>query len=102
MRELIRHLYIETEGAEVLELRYYLLSQESDSVFSCEAQGGILYGVSVSVATNKLDAPEYVEVSDNGLTYLKSEALDFINEIADASVTPESFFVIVDEYVAGF
>lgn len=99
MRELIRHLYIETERAEVLELKYYLLSQESDSVFSCEAQGGILYGVSVSAAVCKSDIHDYVEVSDNGLTYLKSEALDFINEIADASVTPESFFAIVDEYV---
>jgi len=100
MRELIRQCKIEAESAETLELKYYLLSQESESFFSCEAMEGTLYGVSVSA--REPNAPEYREMSDNGLTYIKSEALDFINEIADAHVTPESFLSIVDEYVGSF
>ena len=102
MRELIRLCHVETEDSGILELRYYLLSQESESTFSCEAIEGTLYGVSVSATSDKMGEPKSCEASDYGLTYLKTEALDFINEIADASVTPESFLAIVDEYVGGF
>jgi len=98
MKELIRFCQLETEDKEALELRYYLLSQESDSVFACEAVGGILYGVSISIVPHGVDELDSVEVSDHGLTYLKSEALDLINEMADALVTPESFFAIIDDY----
>jgi len=102
MRELIRRCHIESQDAKTLELRYYLLSQDSDSIFLCEAHGGALYGVSVSSIERESGTPIYREESDNGLTYLKGEALDFIDEIADAHVTPESFLSIVDEYVGGF
>lgn len=96
MRELIRRCEITTENAEVLELRYYLLSRESESLFSCEASEGMLYGVSISMTGKNGD---YTEESVAGFSYLKSEAVDFINEIADAYVTPESFLHIVDEYI---
>ena len=98
MRELIRCHKISTEKSELLELKYYLLSQESDSLFSCEACEGMVYGISVSAA----DTLGYTEESDVGITYLKNEAIDFINEIADAFVTPASFLSVVDEYVGGF
>jgi len=100
MRELIRQCKIEADGSGGVELKYYLLSQDSDSLFSCEAMDGMLYGVSVSA--REPNAHEYREMSDSGLTYIKSEALDFINEIADALVTPESFLSVVDEYVGSF
>ena len=102
MRELIRYCEVETEETEVLELRYYLLFQESDNFLSCEAHEGVLYGVSVSAAIRGNGKRNYIEVSDNGLTYLKSEAIDFINEIADACVTPESFLCVIDDYVGAF
>jgi len=101
MRELIRLCKVEAQGTEVLELRYYLMSQKSDSLFSCEAVGGELYGVSVSAMVRTSGKPNFSEASDVGFTYLKSEAIDFINEIADAYVTPESFLCVVDEYVGG-
>ena len=98
MRELIRRHEITTEKSEPLELRYYLLSQKSDSVFSSEACEGMVYGISVSAA----DVVGYSEASDVGITYIKNEAIDFIHELADAFVTPASFLSVVDEYVGEF
>ena len=98
MRELVRHQEVLTQDAKVLELRYYLLSRESDSLLSCEAVEGMLYGVSVSAQTDT----DYTEELCAWFSYLKSEAIDFINEIADASVTPTSLLCIVDEYMEAF
>jgi len=106
MRELIRQCEIKIGEESTLELRYYLLSQEADCNFSCEAPEGMLYGVAlcaiVSSKGAELLTPHYTEVSEVGFSYLKSESLDFINEIADACVTPESFIHIIDEYIGIF
>jgi len=100
-RELIRENKIAVEktnsnlSLEEATLRYYLLSRPAESLFSCECSEGLVYGVAVTINGG-------VETLDPGFSYLRSEAVDFINEIADALVTPVSFLSLVDEYVGIF
>ena len=101
MRELICRCEVLLEEAKVMELTYYLLSQKAESLFSCEATEGMVYGVSV-VADCPGEGGFYTYAAEPGLSYLRNEALDFIYEIADAKVTPAGFLAIVDEYVSIF
>jgi len=101
MRELIRKCEIPLESTEVMELSYYLLNQKSDSLFLCEATEGVVYGVSVTAGFPG-EETSYTCETDMGFSYLRSEAVDFIHEIADANVTPTTFLAVVDEYVGSF
>ncbi|MCL2566046.1 MAG: DUF6514 family protein [Defluviitaleaceae bacterium] len=100
MRELIRRLEVPVSDKS-MELSYYLLSQKSESAFLCEAVEGMIYGISVEADSLEVRG-FYTYETALGFSYLKSEALDFINEIADAKVTPAGFLAVIDEYVENF
>ena len=111
-KQLIREseINIERSDATVIlaNLRYYLLSEPSESLFACECSEGMVYGVAIELKpVDKAGGsclPENFdfEVMDCGFSYLREEAIDFINEIADFKVTPLQLSYIIDEYVSIF
>ena len=103
-KELIRISTIEIEGKSGFELRYYLTGKKSESLFACECTEGTVYGIVVELVSSlgTYNGGYCDRAVDPGFSYLKTEALDFINEIADCDVTPVAFFSIVDEYAGIF
>ena len=111
-KQLIREseINIERSDASVIlaMVRYYLLSEPSESLLACECSEGMVYGVAVELKPVKgdggLSLPRDLdyEVVECGFSYLREEAIDFINEIADFQVTPLQLPYIIDEYVGIF